>query len=79
MLFMAPFWRKGFGVGVVGRGILFSLVPTLFQLFFVFPALQHKGMLGLALGRLTPVFVCFYNAVWGLGAGLWLYVAKAES
>lgn len=75
VLFGAPFWRTGFWTGVFSRGVLFSLVPTLFQLFYVFPVLQGKGVLGLSLGKLTPVFVCFYNAVWGFCAGLWLYTA----
>jgi hypothetical protein len=58
---------------------LFSLFPTCFQLFYVFPLLQGKGMLGLALGKLTPVFVFFYNAVWGLCTAIWLYFARGES
>jgi hypothetical protein len=29
-------------------------------------------LLGLDLGMLTPLFVLFFNAVWGLSAALWL-------
>jgi hypothetical protein len=76
LVFCAPIWRGGFWVGVFSRGILFSFLPTLFQLLFVFPMLQDKGMLGLTLGKLTPVFVCFYNSVWGFCTGLWLYFSK---
>jgi hypothetical protein len=76
--FCLPFWQRGFWTGVLGRGILLGFLPTLFQLFYVFPALQGKGMLGLSLGSLTPVFVSLYNAVWGIAAGLWLFVAKVE-
>jgi hypothetical protein len=54
------------------RGLFFSLGPTLVQLFLVFPFMAHKGFMGLQLGYLTPVLVVFYNAIWGLGAGLWL-------
>ncbi len=66
-LFLIPLRRRTFPA----RGLLFSLGPTLAQLFVVFPHL-HKGVLGLDLGLLTPLLVVFYNAVWGLGAGLWL-------
>jgi len=79
LLFLAPFLRGGFWVGVFSRGILFSFVPTLFQLLYVFPVLQGKGMLGLSLGRLTPVFVCLYNAVWGFCAALWIQSSKGDS
>ncbi|MBI4642255.1 MAG: hypothetical protein HY790_02620 [Deltaproteobacteria bacterium] len=54
------------------RGLLYSLGPTLVQLFIVFPFQAQKGMLGLQLGHLTPAFVLFYNAVWGLAGGFWL-------
>lgn len=78
LLFMLPVWKGGFWTGVFSRGILFSFIPTLFQLFCVFPFILGKGMLGLSLGKLTPVFVCFYNAAWGFCAALWLYAAKRE-
>jgi hypothetical protein len=58
------------------RGVLFSLAPTLVQLFLVFPLMAHKGVLGLQLGYLTPLLVIFYNAIWGLAAGLWLKWAR---
>ena len=38
--------------------------------------MSHKGVMGLQLGYLTPLLVVFYNAVWGLGAGLWLKWAR---
>ncbi len=78
-VFMLPFWRGGFGVGVFSRGILLSLFPTLFQLLYVFPEMQGKGMLGLSLGKLTPVLVLLYNAVWGFCTALWIHLAKGES
>ncbi len=73
LLFALPVWRGTFWVGVFSRGILFSLAPTAFQLFYVFPKLMGKGYMGLALGKLTPLFVFGYNAVWGLVAALWVY------
>ncbi len=54
------------------RALLFSLGPTLVQLFIVFPFQAKKGMLGLQLGYLTPLLVVCFNAVWGLTAALWL-------
>ena len=68
LLFLLPMGRWSFPA----RGLLFSLAPTLVQLFLVFPLKAHKGVLGLQLGYLTPLLVVFYNAVWGYAAGWWL-------
>ncbi len=54
------------------RSFLISLAPTAAQLFYVFPVLQHKGLLGLELGALTPAMVVVFNWLWGLAALLWL-------
>jgi hypothetical protein len=54
------------------QGLIYSLGPTLVQLFLVFPYRLDKGILGLDLGVLTPLLVVFFNAVWGLGAAWWL-------
>jgi hypothetical protein len=54
------------------QGLFFSLWPSVVQLFVVFPYQANKGVLGLDLGTLTPVFVLFFNAVWGLTAAFWL-------
>jgi hypothetical protein len=53
-----------------------SLGPTLVQSFVVFPYMAKKGMLGLQLGSLTPVFVVIYNYVWGLVALCFINSAK---
>lgn len=66
-LFMLPLLRNS----VLLRGVLFSLGPSFVQLFMIFPA-QAKGAMGLAHGALTPVFVLFFNAVWGVTAAYWL-------
>ncbi len=58
------------------QGLLFSLGPTIVQLFVVFPQKAHKGMLGLDLGTLTPLFVIFFNAVWGVVAAYWIKASK---
>jgi hypothetical protein len=47
------------------KGTLISLFPTLVQLFFIFPYKEGKGMAGIELGLLTPVFVLVYNWIWG--------------
>jgi hypothetical protein len=72
LLFLVPMGRVSFPVS----GLIFSLGPSLMQLFLVFPLQAHKGVLGLQLGALTPVFVLFYNAVWGVAAGWWLNLVR---
>ncbi len=67
LLFVLPI-----ALGVVPRGLLLSLAPSLFQLFVVFPAWSGRGLGGLELGVLTPVFVLLYNAVWGVAASWWV-------
>jgi hypothetical protein len=57
------------------QGLLLSLGPTIVQLFVVFPYQLNKGMMGLDLGTLTPLFVLFFNAVWGIAAALWLWAS----
>ncbi len=54
------------------RGILLSLGPTVVQLFIVFPIRLNKGLMGLELGQLTPLFVFIYNAIWGICAVSWM-------
>ena len=50
----------------LAKGTILSLLPTIVQLFVVFPYKANKGMAGLALGTLTPVFVLVYNWIWGV-------------
>ncbi|MGD2175595.1 MAG: hypothetical protein PVJ27_09345 [Candidatus Brocadiaceae bacterium] len=73
LLFLLPLWRRS----VVVRGLIYSIGPTLVQLLLVFPLKADKGMLGLELGVLTPLFVLLFNAAWGITAALWV-VAAAE-
>lgn len=68
LLFLLPVLQRS----VLGRGLLFSLGPSLVQLFIVFPFQAHKGHMGLAVGTLTPVLVLFFNAVRGVSAALWV-------
>ena len=68
LLFLIPLGRLSFPV----KGLLISLLPSMVQLFWVFPFIARKGILGLQLGALTPLVVLIYTALWGIPAGLWL-------
>lgn len=74
-LFLLPVLRDA----PVLRGLLWSIGPTLVQLLVVFPMQAQKGMFGLDLGTLTPVLVVVLNAIWGIGAALWLYVTEEHT
>jgi len=67
-LFLLPFLRHSLWL----RGFIYSLAPTLVQLFVVFPLQTQQGSLGLQLGWLTPLFVLFFNAIWGITTAFWL-------
>jgi len=67
-MFLLPFLKSK----PLSRGLLFSLAPTAYQLYYVFPYMTNKGVMGLKLGTLTPLFVLAFNAVWGITAALWL-------
>ncbi|MCG8350197.1 MAG: hypothetical protein MI924_20725 [Chloroflexales bacterium] len=49
-------------------GLVWSLGPTLVQLLIIFPFKADKGVFGLELGALTPLFVFIFNVIWGLVA-----------
>ena len=68
LLFLIILGRLSFPV----KGLLISLLPSMVQLFWVFPFIVRKGILGLQLGALTPLVVLIYTALWGIPAGLWL-------
>jgi hypothetical protein len=73
-LFLLPLLRRKFLI----QGLIFSLGPTLVQLFVVFPLKANKGVMGLDLGTLTPLAVVVFNAVWGLTAAIWLRWTKSQ-
>lgn len=60
----------------LARGLLFSLGPTLVQLFIIFPLKAHQGLMGLELGAMTPLLVIFFNFIWGLTAAYLLQVTE---
>jgi hypothetical protein len=68
VLFLFPLFKRSY----TSRGLLLSLGPTIVQLFIVFPIKAQKGLLGFELGILTPLFVIFFNAVWGITTAYWL-------
>ena len=68
LLFLLPLMQERF----LYRGLIFSLGPTIVQLFIVFPLKAGKGVMGMDLGLLTPLFVFVFNAIWGLTAAIWL-------
>jgi hypothetical protein len=67
-LFLLPLMRSR----ILSRGIIFSLGPTLVQLFVVFPLKAGKGYMGFDLGTLTPLLVFIFNAIWGITTAIWL-------
>jgi hypothetical protein len=73
-IFLLPIFRNSYFL----RGLILSLGPTIVQLFVVFPIKANKGVMGLELGNMTPVFVLFFNAVWGLCAAYWLKFIDEE-
>ena len=72
LLFLLPLLRRKF----LAQGLIYSLGPTLVQLFVVFPMKANKGVMGLDLGDLTPLAVVVFNAVWGVTASFWLRWTK---
>ncbi len=71
-LFALPLFRSSIFV----RGFLFSLVPTFAELFVVFPYIIDRGVMGFALGTLTPLFVLFFNLVWGFTGAFWARLTR---
>lgn len=72
LLFVLPILKSR----ILYKGAVLSLLPTAVQLFVVFPYKAHKGMAGLELGLLTPLFVLFFNWVWGAVTALTIKFQK---
>jgi hypothetical protein len=68
LLFLLPLMQTR----IFARGLIYSIGPTLVQLFVVFPMKANKGMLGVDLGLLTPLLVVVFNAIWGWTTAIWL-------
>jgi hypothetical protein len=74
IILLLPFYQNKLFI----RGLLLSLGPTLVQLFIVFPLKAGKGIMGLELGKLTPVLVVIFNAAWGIGAAWWYHMSVGK-
>jgi|UniRef100_A0A7V6A2E2 hypothetical protein len=74
-LFLLPFPRLSY----ISRGLIYSLAPSLVQIFIVFPLVLHKGVGGMELGHLTPLLVLFYNAIWGVVTAIWLQWSRSSA
>jgi len=72
MLFILPMLNSK----LLLKGAILSLFPTAVQLFVVFPFKAHKGFAGIELGLLTPLFVSFYDWVWGFVTALTIRLTK---
>ena len=58
------------------KGAILSLFPTAVQLFVVFPIKANKGIAGIDLGLYTPLFVLFFNWVWGFVTAVTIKIDK---
>lgn len=72
LMFALPYLRHSIWL----RGTLFGLAPTLVVLTVVLPFQMNKGMFGLELGALVPVFAIVANAVWGVTAAAWIRASE---
>lgn len=72
LLFILPILKSK----LLLKGTVLSLFPTAVQLFIVFPLKAHKGVAGIDLGLYTPLFVLFFNWVWGVVAAVTIKISK---
>jgi len=72
LLFLLPLFVSS----ILTRSFLLALIPTLVQLFIIYPYYQDKGVAGLKLGVLAPFVVFFFFWIWSLVTGLLLKLAK---
>jgi hypothetical protein len=70
LLFYVTVSRPRFRRHWVRKGLWLSLLPTLVQLFVIFPYRTPYGPMGVGLGDLTALFVLSANFVWGFFTGL---------
>ncbi len=72
LLFLLPIFKSKYLL----KGTVLSLFPSIVQLFVVFPYQAGKGMAGLDLGQLTPLFVLFFNWIWGVVSAIAIKLSK---
>ncbi|MBS3754332.1 MAG: hypothetical protein KGY56_01370 [Desulfobacterales bacterium] len=71
LLFILPLFKSR----LLLKGSLLSLLPSIVQLLILFPN-AGNDMGGIALGLLTPVFVLFFNWIWGIVAAIAIRMAR---
>ncbi len=53
----------------VRKGLWFSILPSLFALFYYHPYILHNGLAATSLGLIAPVVIIIGNLIWGLFTG----------
>lgn len=72
LLFLLPILTSS----IFARSLVIALIPTLVQLFIIYPFYEHKGVAGLSLGMLTPFVVFLFYWIWSLTSVLVLRLVK---
>ncbi|MBQ0724956.1 MAG: hypothetical protein KBT50_07265 [Cycloclasticus sp.] len=72
LLFLLPQWSSRLFL----KATILSLLPSLVQLFIVFPLKANKGVAGLELGLYTPALVLFFNWVWGIASAISIKISR---
>ena len=72
LVFIAPVLKSH----PIRKGLLMSLFPSLVQLLVLFPIRENQGYMGFDLGIFTPLFVVFFNMVWGVVTSISIRLAK---
>ncbi|WP_303720836.1 hypothetical protein [Malonomonas rubra] len=53
----------------VRKALWFSLLPSAFTLFYLYPYVEYRGLAGFELGMLTPMLIVLSNLFWGIFTG----------
>lgn len=75
LLFFIPLKK----MGAVPHGLILSLGPIAYMYFFYYPYVAGKGMLGLSLGAMTPVFEAVLCVVWGIAAAMTVHYLRKQN
>lgn len=65
-----------FASSLLLRSFVLCLIPTLVQLFIIYPFYENRGVAGVSLGTLTPVVILLFYWVWALATSLTLKFAR---
>lgn len=72
LIFVLPFLNSK----LLAKGAIISIFPTLVQFLVIYPLKADKGYFGMDLGMYTPVFVVFFNLIWGVVTALTIKYSK---